>query len=149
MSEEDMADFLQKINNMMNSSNSLNQNVISSSESDNNFENIQDFLSKMNFESDKTNSNDYDKNTFNFNDNNFNNNNKNNFNLDFNTILKIKNIMDKFSSYKNSPDTNLLLSLKPYLNSNRKKKLDQYMQFLNIAKLLENFNSNGDVNIKW
>lgn len=148
MSEEDMADFLQKINNMMNSSNSLNQNVISSSESDNNFENIQDFLSKMNFESDKTNSNDYDKNTFNFNDNNFNNNNKNNFNLDFNTILKIKNIMDKFSSYKNSPDTNLLLSLKPYLNSNRKKKLDQYMQFLNIAKLLENFNSNGDVNIK-
>lgn len=148
MSEEDMADFLQKINNMINSSNSLNQNVISSSESDNNFENIQDFLSKMNFESDKTNSNDYDKNTFNFNDNNFNNNNKNNFNLDFNTILKIKNIMDKFSSYKNSPDTNLLLSLKPYLNSNRKKKLDQYMQFLNIAKLLENFNSNGDVNIK-
>ena len=143
-----MADFLQKINNLMNSSNSLNQNIISSSESDNNFENIQDFLSKMNFESDKTNSNDYDKNTFNFNDNNFNNNNENNFNLDFNTILKIKNIMDKFSSYKNSPDTNLLLSLKPYLNSNRKKKLDQYMQFLNIAKLLENFNSNGDVNIK-
>lgn len=72
----------------------------------------------------------------------------NNLNLDFETILKIKTILDKFNSYNNSADTNLLLSLKPYLNNSRKNKIDQYIQFLNIAKLFENFNFNGDVNIK-
>lgn len=71
------------------------------------------------------------------------------FNIDFETIFKIKNIMDAINSNKTSQETNLLMSLKPYLNNNRKKKLDQYVQFLNIAKILEAFNSNGEVNQKW
>ena len=70
------------------------------------------------------------------------------FNIDFETIFKIKNIMDAINSNKTSQETNLLMSLKPYLNNNRKKKLDQYVQFLNIAKILEAFNSNGEVNQK-
>ena len=64
-------------------------------------------------------------------------------NVDFETIIKMKTVMDKVNSTKNSPEANLLLSLKPYLNNNRKQKLDQYMQFLNITKVLEAFNSNG------
>ena len=60
--------------------------------------------------------------------------------------MKMKRAMDIFNSNKNSPEANLLLSLKPYLNNNRKQKLDQYMQFLNISKVLEVFNNNGGVN---
>ena len=78
--------------------------------------------------------------------NNFNSNDNNNFNLDFETIMKMKRAMDIFNSSKNSPEANLLLSLKPYLNNNRKQKLDQYMQFLNISKVLEIFNNNGGGN---
>ena len=38
--------------------------------------------------------------------------------------------------------------LKPYLNNNRKEKLDQYMQFLNISKVIEAFNSDNGVDSK-
>ena len=124
MSEEDMSNIIQQLSNMMNSSNNI-------SSSNNNFDNLQEMFSNDNSETNKNNSN-----------------NKNNFNLDFETILKLKNILDKFNSFNNSPDTNLLLSLKPYLNSNRKNKIDQYIQLLNIAKLLENFDFNGDVKFK-
>ena len=56
--------------------------------------------------------------------------------------------MDKMNSSRNDPRSNLLQSLKPYLNNNRKERLDQYMQFLNISKVLEAFNSEGGVNSK-
>ena len=62
--------------------------------------------------------------------------------------MKIKTVMDSLNSAKSSPEANLLLSLKPYLNNSRKQKLDQYMQFLNISKIIEAFNSNGGVNNK-
>ena len=76
------------------------------------------------------------------------NNNSNNFNFDINTMMKMKSIMDKMNSSRNDPRSNLLQSLKPYLNNNRKERLDQYMQFLNISKVLEAFNSEGGVNSK-
>ena len=56
--------------------------------------------------------------------------------------------MDKMNSSRNDPRSNLLQSLKPYLTNNRKERLDQYMQFLNISKVLEAFNSEGGVNSK-
>ena len=62
--------------------------------------------------------------------------------IDVETIIKLKSVMDKLNS-KDDARANLLLSLKPYLNNNRKGKLDQYIQFLNISKVLEAFNSNG------
>ena len=73
----------------------------------------------------------------------------NNFNFDLETMLKIKTMMDSFQSARNSPEANLLLSLKPYLNNSRKQKLEQYMQFLNISKMLEAWNNNnGGVDLK-
>ncbi len=120
MSEEDMSKIIEQLSNMMN-----NSNNISSSNNNFNFDNVQEI--PLNEKSEM---------------------NKNNFNLDFDTIIKIKSILDKFNSYNNSPDANLLLSLKPYLNNNRKNKIEKYIQFLKIAKLFENFDFNGDVNIK-
>ena len=135
MNNEDMSDIIQKLSSMVNnSSSSSNDNVqdMSSNSNDNGLENLQYILSNMNLNS-NSNEDNYQEN----------NNNNNNFNIDFETIMKMKTVMDKFNSTKNSPEANLLLSLKPYLNNNRKQKLDQYMQFLNITKVLEAFNFNG------
>lgn len=61
------------------------------------------------------------------------------FNFDMGTILKIKSVMDTMNSSKNDPRSNLLLSLKPYLNSGRRETLDQCMQFLKISQVIEAF----------
>ena len=141
MNNEDMSEMIQKLSSMINNSNindsadNSGNNDISSNSNETNFENLQAILSNINFNSNNNDSN-----------NNYNENGNNSFNLDFETILKIKKAMDIFNSNKNSPEANLLLSLKPYLNNNRKQKLDQYMQFLNISKVLEAFNNNGGVN---
>ena len=137
-----MSNMIQTLSNMLNNSNNVdseNNNDISSNLNETSFENLQNILSGINFNSSNSESN-----------NNTNNQNtENNFNFDFETIMKMKKIMDSFNSTKNSPEANLLLSLKPYLNNNRKQKLDQYIQFLNISKVIDAFNNNnGGVNNK-
>lgn len=57
-------------------------------------------------------------------------------NIDMNTILKMKSVMEKMNS-SNDPRSNLLYSLKPYLREEKKEKLDQYANFLNMAKMFE------------
>ena len=60
--------------------------------------------------------------------------------IDFETILKIKSIMESLNQ-KNDPDSNLLYSLKPYLRKSRQDKLDQYVNILkisHISKFLKN-----------
>lgn len=142
MNNEDMSDMIQKLSSMINNSNNSNNSNsadnddMSSTPNETSFENLQEIISNMNFNNNNSNENQ---------NNNYDSNN-NNFNLDFETIMKMKRAMDIFNSSKNSPEANLLLSLKPYLNNNRKQKLDQYMQFLNISKVLEAFNNNGGVN---
>ncbi len=71
------------------------------------------------------------------------NNSNDSFELDMNTILKLKQIMDSMNSNKPDPRTNLLLSLKPYLKESRKKKVDQYIKLFNMEKAFETFNSLG------
>lgn len=63
--------------------------------------------------------------------------------IDINTILKMKEIMDKINSTHNDKRSNLLLALKPYLRKSRQSKLDQYMKLLNMAPLLEILKNNG------
>lgn len=67
------------------------------------------------------------------------NNNFDFSNIDMNTIMKMKSIMDKMNS-KDNPSSNLLYSLKPYMRESRKEKIDQYAQLLNIANLTEILN---------
>lgn len=84
----------------------------------------------------------------NSNQNNFQQNSKEessqngNFNLDVNTIMKIKSIMDNMNN-KNDPRANLLYSLKPYLRDSKKDKLDQYVNLLNISKIADLMNKNN------
>lgn len=84
----------------------------------------------------------------NSNQNNFQQNSKEdssqngNFNLDVNTIMKMKSIMDNMNN-KNDPRANLLYSLKPYLRNSKKDKLDQYVNLLNISKIADLMNKNN------
>lgn len=82
-------------------------------------------------------------NSHNSSDKNFSNNNQNSFNLDANTILKMKSIMEKMNN-KNDPRANLLYSLKPYLRDSKKNKIDQYVNMLNISKIADFMNKNDN-----
>lgn len=64
-------------------------------------------------------------------------------NIDMNTILKMKSIMEKMNS-SNDPRSNLLYSLKPYLREERKGKVDQYANLLNFAKIAELFKNDNN-----
>lgn len=66
-----------------------------------------------------------------------------NFNLDINTIMKMKSIMESMNN-KNDPRANLLYSLKPYLRDSKKDKLDQYVNLLNVSKIAEFMNKNDE-----
>lgn len=63
------------------------------------------------------------------------NTNNNDFSFDINTIMKIKNIMDNMNN-KNSPRNQLLMSLKPYLEDEKKEKLEQYIKIANLLSVL-------------
>ncbi len=108
---------------------------------------IQNFSSMMS--QNNTNST---SNTSNFNANNSNNgtNNSSNGNFDFsqidmNTILKMKSVMEKLNT-SNDPRSNLLYSLKPYLREEKKGKLDQYANLLNVAKIADIFKDTNKEN---
>ncbi len=66
-------------------------------------------------------------------------------NIDMNTVMKMKSIMDKMNA-KDDPRTNLLRSLKPYLRDEKKEKLDQYANLMNVAKVAELFKNDGKEN---
>lgn len=83
--------------------------------------------------------NNYSENTSNNNAQNTNNtNNSNSGNIDFETIMKMKSIIDKMN-IKDDPRSNLLESLKPYLKESRRDKVDQYIQLMNISRVIEVF----------
>ena len=86
------------------------------------------------------------KNSSNSNNNSDNNNSTSSPDIDINTILKMKQVMDSMNSNKDDPRTNLLLSLKPYLKESRKQKVDQYIKLFGLGKALETFNILGNDN---
>lgn len=63
-------------------------------------------------------------------------------NIDMETILKMKSIIDKMNKNQNDPRSNLLRSLKPYLRSSRKNKLDQYVKLLSMTSVMDVFGNN-------
>ncbi len=72
-------------------------------------------------------------------------NNNNGFDfskIDMNTILKMKSVMEKLNQ-SNDPRSNLLYSLKPYLREERKEKVDQYANLLNVAKIADLLKDNN------
>ena len=128
MNEEELSDIIKKISGMIGSNNS--ENCDNSTCNSSNF-NSSDSTSDDNFSNSST--------------PNGSNNSDNNFNIDFETLLKIKTMMDKMNSHQDNSRSNLLLSLKPYLKDSRKDKVDQYIKLLNMGDMLELFmNNNND-----
>lgn len=64
-------------------------------------------------------------------------------NIDIETIMKMKTIIDKMNINQNDPRANLLRSLKPYLRSSRKDKLEQYVKLLNMTNIVDVFGFSG------
>ncbi|MCI8759882.1 MAG: hypothetical protein HFJ34_01945 [Clostridia bacterium] len=86
--------------------------------------------------------------TSNFTNNQTSSNPNNNFDfsqIDMNTILKMKSVMEKLNN-SNDPRSNLLYSLKPYLREEKKGKLDQYANLLNVAKIADIFKDDNKEN---
>ena len=79
----------------------------------------------------------------NSNNSKYDNSDSSNSNIDFETIMKMKSMMEKLNN-KDDPRANLLLSLKPYLKNSRKEKVDQYIKLFNMSKVLEAFGNSGN-----
>ena len=64
-------------------------------------------------------------------------NDSNNFSdIDIETILKVKSIMDKMKHNTDNPRARLLQDLKPYLNETKQNKIDQYVKLDKLIELL-------------
>ena len=77
------------------------------------------------------------------------NSTSNNFdlnNIDMDTIMKFSSAFGKIKNSKNDPRANLLNSLKPYLRDEKKGKIDQYMNLLNVSKIAEIMKDNNKGN---
>ena len=115
---------LKNTDNNKNSSDNINSNNASDINNNNiDFNNLGNILS--NFSS-------------NSNSNNDSSSANTNTSIDFETMLKIKSIMETMNS-KNDPRSNLLYSLKPYLRESKRSKLDQYANLLKITQVTELF----------
>lgn len=75
------------------------------------------------------------------------NTDNNNFSLDIETILKIKEIISKINQNSDCPRNKLLLSLKPFLDTEKKEKLDKYIKIATMLALLED--SEFDIGINF
>lgn len=123
MNNEDMSELFGKFSNMVKEGNIPDEmkNVLSS------------FVSNSSSTSNSDTSNSQE---------NSNNSDNTTPSIDFETLLKMKSIMEKMNN-NNDPRSNLLLSLKPYLKDSRKEKIDQYIKLFGMSKVLEVFNSTG------
>lgn len=67
----------------------------------------------------------------------------NDFNIDIQTIMKIKEILSSINKSNHCPRNKLLSALKPYLEENKKEKLEQYIKIANLLTVLENFDNHS------
>lgn len=116
MNNEDMSELFSKFSNMINEGNIPDE-----------MKDILSSLSKNNEKEDNCNNQEEESSS----------------SIDFETIMKMKTIMEKMKGGQNDPRANLLLSLKPYLKESRKDKIDQYIKLFSMSKVMELFNSTG------
>ena len=132
MNNEDMSDVFEKINNIAGQNNISPEMVNNLFNMFNNSNNSSNHQTSSNTSSDSSSHQDYNNSTNN-NDNSFGNSG-----IDFETIMRMKTIIDKMNT-KDDPRSNLLQSLKPYLKDSRKSKIDQYIQLMNMSKVMDVF----------
>ncbi len=122
-----MSDVFDKLNNIA-GQNNISPDMIN---------NLFNMLNKSNNNSsDNSHSQNFNSNSDNYKNNN--DNSDNNSGIDFETIMRMKTIIDKMNT-KDDPRANLLQSLKPYLKDSRKSKVDQYIQLMNMSKVMDVF----------
>lgn len=122
MNNEDMSDVFEKLNNIA-GKNNVSPDMVN---------NLFNMLNNSNSSNTVNNSSD----SSNSNNNQSNENNSNG--IDIETIMRMKSIIDKMN-VKDDPRANLLQSLKPYLKESRQSKVDQYIQLMNMSKVMEVF----------
>ena len=140
MNNEDMSDLFEKFNNV------AGQNNISPDMVNNLFNMLKNSNNSHNNNSDtnfENTSNDQYSNNF----SNSSSASSNSNGIDIETIMKMKSIIDKMN-VKDDPRSNLLQSLKPYLKDSRRAKVDQYIQLMNMSKVMEIFPFMGGDNKK-
>lgn len=132
MNNEDMSDVFDKLNSFA-SQNNISPDMV------NNLLNMFNNASNNNGNSNSSNEHTYQSSdtSSNSQDSSFNSSG-----IDFETIMRMKSIIDKMN-VKDDPRSNLLQSLKPYLKDSRKSKVDQYIQLMNMSKVMEMFSSMG------
>ena len=115
--------FVDMLKNNQNTDNSKNNSNTDNNDNPSNNINLDEILSK-----------------FSLNNNSSENNNQNNSSspIDFDTIIKIKSIMETLNT-KDDPKSNLLYSLKPYLRKSKQAKLDQYVNLMKISQVTNLF----------
>ena len=64
------------------------------------------------------------------------------FNLDIDTILKIKDIISKINKNQSCPRNKLLHALEPYLKKEKKEKLNQYIKIANLLSVIDDLDLN-------
>lgn len=140
MNNEDMSDLFERFNNV------AGQNNISPDMVNNLFNMLKNSNNSQNNNSDtnfENTSNDQYSNNF----SNSSSASSNSNGIDIETIMKMKSIIDKMN-VKDDPRSNLLQSLKPYLKDSRRAKVDQYIQLMNMSKVMEIFPFMGGDNKK-
>lgn len=63
--------------------------------------------------------------------------------IDIGTIMKMQELVKAMNSEQSNSRSNLLRSLKPYLKPSRQEKVEQYIQLLNMEKVIELMNNSG------
>lgn len=131
MNNEDMSDVFDKLNSI------ASQNNISPEMVNNLFTMFNN--SNNNENNNANNSDNSSQQDYNYSSNSNNQENPfGNSGIDFETIMRMKTIIDKMNT-KDDPRSNLLQSLKPYLKDSRKSKVDQYIQLMNMSKVMDVF----------
>ena len=106
-------------------------------------DNLVNMLKNSGFNESSTNPDNSNSNSYNNNSTSNSGNYEPSSNIDLDTIMKIKSIMETLNT-ANDQDSRLLYSLKPYLRKSRQEKLDQYINILKISQVSKFFNKKGD-----
>lgn len=131
MNNEDMSDVFEKFNSIA-GQNNISPDMV------NNLLNMFNNSNNENDNSNSTNNNSDPQNSNNSSTSYNQDSSVNNSGIDFETIMRMKSIIDKMN-VKDDPRSTLLQSLKPYLKDSRKSKVDQYIQLMNMSKVMDVF----------
>ena len=140
MAEDNISNIINNFKNMINTNTHVNSSDTNTSSNLNitpemigNLANILQSSTSNSTSSNSSANSNFSNSTDSSNSSNFDNTNSSS-NIDFETILKIKSIVEALNK-KDDPRSNLLYSLKPYLRESKQKKLDQYVNLLKITKV--------------